>query len=357
MATKTKAKQEPRAIEQGYDWLRMPDDKLLDGIRNYTDKEQDAIIGVYRHVRRHHNASLEKLVELTGYAATTHYQVATAKYPGSVSNYAAKMADVLQKIADSGRANFVETRYTKDIRSVLSYAMRGDIEGGHMALVVGGTGRGKTYTTKQWMREQAGRCIYLDAPSSGGMGNFLSCLAGECGLSKKLTTQQMRDRIHKCFDRNTMLIVDEVGRMVPNSRSRKGLDQLEFIRRLHDLTGCPVVFLATDYFTSEGQFGGFTDFLEQLFGRFGEFLLIPKKVQTSEVKAVCKAFVPDADADLITIAKQIAGQPGKLRPLFDLFRQAAKLANAKKEELGASHLKAAHARRLSRLNRANEEDA
>jgi hypothetical protein len=91
--------------------------------------------------------------------------------------------------------------------------------------------------------------------------------------------------------------------------------------------------------------GAISDFLEQLLGRIEDPLYIPEKVSLQEAGDICRAFNADAEPDLIRLAQKIANSRGRVRVLFALLRDAAKLAAHKKQPLGADHLKAAQALR------------
>jgi|GEM_PF-3191927 len=318
---------------------------------------REAAYRLVQYARQHRPADPEvHLEELTNYSPGTWYQVCTGRYgvgehPGNLGRFTRALKKALKRIAESSNAGFVDTWVTKEIESICDYALAGNLRGGLMGLVIGGTGRSKTEAALHWARNQDSRVVYLDCPVGGGLGGFRNALAKACGISARLSWGEVDARLYRHFDSSTMLILDEVGRLMPTGKSNN-VQILEWIRRLYDDRRCPIVCLATDVFAHALKAGRMQDFLEQLLGRFGEFLRVPHKADDDELAAIIRAHLDrnrKATPELMELARTIADGPGALRPVFELLGQANKLAVAKKVPLDHTHLEAALERRKRRL--------
>ena len=239
---------------------------------------------------------------------------------------------------------------TRKIFETLDYAMAGDMDGGRIVLISGDSRRGKSHAVRQWARlNNHGRSLYIDCPESGGMRALLREVAQVVGVNQNRNTSDLRERVIKSFNRRRILIVDEILRVLPRHSDTRPV-QLEFIRRLHDVTKCAIALVATPVFRHEMEHGYMRAYLEQLLGRIADPLEIPGNVFAAEARDICRAFAGSAPGEeLVKLAQRIANEPGKLGVLFELLRQASIGAKKRGENLSAAHLSAAYKRRKDRI--------
>ena len=335
------------------DSIDIPDNVLMEGIKGYKKKDQEDLLWLLTYGAEKVQ-SRDALCSLLGCDWTTVVRICSGKYGASIKGFMAKVRDLKRRAADNTETGFVETLVTKKISAALDYALAGNLRGGHMVLISGPSGRSKTETVKEWCRNNNhGKSIYVDAPVSGGLRALLQEIARKTRITGNLTTDEMSNRIFKSFNRNRILILDEVVRLLP--KGKRIPTELEFVRRLHDTTGCAVALIATPTFLNEASKGRLRIFFEQILGRLDP-LQIPLTVFKAEVRDICGAFCKGAvPADLVKLGSHIANQPGRLRVFFDLMQKASFLAGRKKEKLSAKHLQTAYNRRRNRNDWPTEE--
>jgi DNA transposition AAA+ family ATPase len=335
--------------DQQADAINIPDNQLLEGIKGYSAKDQQSLQWLFSWAGQE-LGSRQRLCEMLDSDWSTIVRISQGKYPASIASFMRKVRDLQRRVADTGPSTFVETSLTKRIFGILNYALAGDIEGGKLVLITGPSGRGKTSAAREWQRRNNhGHSIYIDPPESGGLRAFLMELSRACRISPGRKTVDLRDRIVRSFHPRRILIIDEVARLLPHGRSARLPTALEFIRRLHDAQHCAIALLATPVFSLELTSGRMRDYFEQLVGRISDPFVIPEKIARQECADIVTSFNKAPAADLVDLAHELADQVGRLRVLFELLRQAAVLAKAKKQPLNRAHLAAAAHRRQKRL--------
>lgn len=334
--------------EMSRDILNIPDNVLLDGIKGYSPDDQKDLEWMMSYARKELGNSRSRLCELLGTHYSTIFKICTGRYEASIRSFIEKVRDLRRRAVESGQAGLIETVVTRKIWNTLDYALAGDLSGGHMVMISGHTGRGKSFAGVSWCRSNNhGTSFYIDAPVGGGFRNFVVEIAKQAGVNTSRKTAELCERVTKSFNRRRIIVVDEVRRLMPG-RSGERIDQLEFLRRLHDVTGCAVALICTPIFRHEMEHGYLRDYLEQFLGRLSETIEVPEKVRRDECLEICRAFNKRADKALVDRAVQFANEPGRLRVLFDDLRKAQLLATRQGETLGEKHLHAAHQRRVSR---------
>jgi len=333
------------------DCINIPDNVLQKSIQGYSQEDQDDLQWLFSYATQELGNSRDRLCEILQADWSTVFRVATGSYPASIANFMEKVRDMKRRVnATVTDTGFVETMVSRKIFDVLDYALAGDINGGKIVLITGSSRRGKTTIIQEWCRRNNhGKSVYIDAPESGGMRAILYEIADACRVNKGRKTSDLRERVIGSFNRRRILIVDEIARLVPKNREPK-VTELEFLRRLHDKTGCAIAICATPVFEHMVDTSRMHDFLEQLVGRIAEPLKIPENVYRDECRAFLKAFGADqADKPLLDLTHQIANSTGKLGILFELLNQAAALAKATNTPLSHAHLSAAYKRRSNKF--------
>lgn len=330
------------------DIINVPDNVIQDGIRGYTEEQQDLLQWAVSYGRHELGNSRDRLCKAIGCDWTTLTRVLNGKYEASIESFCEKIIELQAVAAESMETGFVQTIVTRRITELLDYALSGDLDGGKVVMLVGPTGRSKTETVKNWCRQNNhGRSVYIDCPESGGLSAFFRELAKQTGVNPERSTNDLRDRLIKSFNRRRILVVDEVARLLPSRRVSKIPVELEFIRRLHDVRKCAVALVATPIFDHEMTSGWLQQYMEQLLGRC-EPLFIPADPRRDEIRDICAAYTKRPSRELITLAHQISKEKGRLRVLFDLMKKAGVVARKRSEDLDAKHLDAAYQRRKNR---------
>jgi len=331
------------------DTINIPDNVLLDGIKEYSEKDQDDLIWLMSWAGRE-LGSREQLCKMLVTDWSTVVRICQGKYSASIRNFMSKVREIRDHVTKGGAKTFVDTLVTRKIFDTLDYALSGDIDGGKIVLISGHTRRGKSKAVREWGRQNNhGRSVYIDCPESGGLRALMHDMGKACRVNTQRRTSDLRDRLIRSFNRRRILILDEVTRLLPSRGGRYAPTVLEFIRRLHDVTHCAIALVATPVFAREMEAGYLRDYLEQLLGRIAEPLYIPDKVYKSECRDFIASFRKNPPAELVSLTHRIANEPGRLGVLFELLHQANALAKKKREQLAGKHLAAAYQRRKKRF--------
>ena len=343
------------------DVFNIPDNIITKGIAGYEQKDQDDLLWLAAYTRTELGGSRSRVCDLLDTTWSTIWKILCGKYEAGIESFMELVRDLRRRAEENQNTGFIETPVTRKIFDVLDYAKAGDLDGGKMVMICGPSRRSKSAACQEWARQNNhGSTIYIDTPVTGGLRAFLLEIAKKTGQHRKKNTFELSDAIYESFGRRRMLIVDEVLRLMPTKKGERRPTELEYLRRLHDVTRCPIALAATPAFSEEMNSGWLREYLEQFTGRLADVLYIPETVRKDECRSICVAFTAKGKAAgeptpaLIQLAHKIANEPGKLGVLFELLRQSATLAKRRGEKLDERHLGAAHARRKGRYQFADE---
>ena len=317
----------------------------------YDERAVNAITWLIRYAEAN-KLSRQRVCELLEYDWTTITRIVDGSYPASPEELVGRIEDLKRRAEStvSAASDCAPTLVSRRIWDTLDYAQRGDLSGGRIVSICGPTGRGKTISVRDWVRRHHG-AVFVDCPV-GGRAPLIREIARRCGVARSGTGRldDLADGIAEAFSRHRMLVIDEVARLMPRSRTLPM--GLEFLRRLHDVTRCPIAIIGTELVTMSLTAGAYRDYLEQLLGRIVEPLEIPSRVYKSEITEICTAYATghNPSPELAALALAIANRSGKLRLLTELLAQAALLARRRGEDLDSIHLDAAIERRRSRYD-------
>ena len=205
-----------------------------------------------------------------------------------------------------------------------------------MTYICGPTGRGKTYTAEYWTeKNNHGRTHLVRCPSSCSRATLVKLIADSFGVSRTGSVADREQMLFRAVNRRHVLIIDEAGHLLNQAGSRS---PIEFLRDLHDITGCGICMIFTDVYLPEFTLGKNRDYFEQFVGRIEYPLEIPKTVRRDEIRAIVRSFVPDADKQFLDLAmSEASGRKGKLRTLFRDLTTAKDYAESKGQVMGFKH--------------------
>lgn len=237
------------------------------------------------------------------------------------------------------KTDFAENPIAQLIWAGLDYAVANN----SITLIEGDSGHGKTLCTGVWAKMDVnnhGKTVMTEANAVGGTQAFLAeiCSSVRIGVAHKSITM-MRAEIFRAFNANRMLIIDEATRLLP--RSNRGTpEKLEFLRELHDKTGCALALLATSRLGQE--LNGGTYIFEQVLGRIGMPIRLPSLLTEEHFRPIVVQYFPKPSKALLTSCGQVANnklprQQGRLRLLSQVLRLASRIASKKKTKLVEVH--------------------
>ncbi len=185
-------------------------------------------------------------------------------------------------------------------------------------LILGETGRGKTFTAQHWLAHQPGayvRCrTGCTRPKLARL--MAQALTGASSGSNEANEQRIIDFLDT--QDNYTIVIDEANYLIGNGSARKAEDALNFLRDIWDITHKGIALIITTYNLNHLRHGTLAGFLEQFRGRMGYNLQIPNRIlKKSEVEPIVRAYVDNPDQKLLAKAHEIAsGGDGKIRTLF-----------------------------------------
>lgn len=306
----------------------------LENWRSLDEATQKQLLWFHQHALDE-RLSLKDAAEALGYDASTIFRVLKGTYEGSWSNVC-KAINSYQRIAENRGTiqaqTFAENSLTRLIWAGLDYALANN----SVTLIEGESRMGKSIATRHWRdANNHGRSVLVTAPAFGGTKALLRDIAQTVGVNRNLSVPQMHESILRAFNKNRILLVDEAHRLLPSDRRQNPIN-LEILRDIHDRTGCGLALIATTRFGAELRKSEYM--FEQLLGRIGMPVRLPKNIKESDVLPILTQYVGRPGDRLIAVCLEIANALGRLGILVETLRVASRLAARSKTRLSEEHI-------------------
>jgi AAA domain len=296
-----------------------------------SDAQVDIMLWLVNFGRTERIQSVSALAKRVNVSQTTLLRTFNGNYGAELTNLCSKLTHFRTLTAE--RATFGEEPLVKDLRVVREISVFADMTriSATIGILFGPNQSGKSRTLKMIYTpsHNHGRTIYVEMPDGGGLRYFLEELMKACGISERKSIGEMKQRARRYFDPQTLLIVDEFHQTMIG-RGLKTVT-IEFIRQLHDRTGCPILICGTDVVNEELNNPKFKKFLGQLENRGVLRRFVPAKPYAEDVAALCKAYgfpkVIDPEAKKLVDAIAETNGIGKL---CKFLRMSKRLASNRK---------------------------
>jgi DNA transposition AAA+ family ATPase len=271
--------------------------------------------------------------EALGYDRSVLFRVLKGTYEGSWKNVVSAVLSYRKILSERTliqRTEFAENSISRLVWGGLDYAVANN----SITLIEGESGIGKSVSGRKWKEDNNhGRSVYVIAPVIGGAKALLREICAAIGANKNQNVPQMLESIRRAFNKNRILIVDEAQRLLPTDR-RSSPVMVEYLRDLHDRTGCALAFIATSRLSEqlkkmEYQF-------EQVLGRIGMPVRLPRKLSEKDFAPVIRQYVKVPSARLLSTCEAIvnarvldgdgANDLGRMRVLGEILKMASRIA-------------------------------
>lgn len=273
--------------------------------------------------------TLEEAATAVGYDKNNVYQVLKGIYAGNYENFCKRIRSY-RKIAE-GRAKiqnaeFSPNRNTELIRNALDYTMSSNT----ICLITGETGLSKSMTVEAWRSDNNhGRTVVVSATEICPVKGSIQAVAKAVGVNKNGSIIYMRDSIHRAFNKNRMLVVDEAQNLLPDDK-RSNPRALEFFRRLHDATKCGLALVASVRF--EQQMAQLHYHFEQVLGRIGLKVRLYPELNEADVEPIVSQYFAVVTQQVMQTSLLIVNDKepdfrGRIRALVEILRLTSRIAS------------------------------
>ncbi len=300
----------------------------LNNWREREPEERAELLWFHQHILDQ-ELSWEEASKALGYDRSTLFRLLKGTY--EAASWAKPIAAIrsYRKVAEQRatiqKQTFAENPVSRLIFAGLDYALANN----SITTIIGESRQGKSVCVDAWaIRNNHGRSVKVVAPPVGGIKMLMRCIAGKVGANKNQSLIQLLESLHRAFDRNRILIVDEAHRLLPNDARTVNPALLEMLRDLHDQTGCALALVATARFSERLKNGSYQ--FEQLVGRIGMPIRLPKTLTKKDVMPILVQYLADPSDEMIETLVQIANRPGRLGIVVETLKVASRIAKAKK---------------------------
>ena len=292
-----------------------------------------------------------------GYSGTTVYRILKGDYQGSLDEVCSSIAR-WKRICDERqtitRVTFVETATARKIWQICDAANLYQ----SVAVIYGDSQIGKTWALQEYAaRHNHGQTRYVRLPAAAGVQMLIRNFAHACGISPKSSFEQLRERVVRATDENTLWLVDELHQAFSTYQRHSRVACLELVREIHDLTGCGMVLCGTHIAREEIENGQHKEMLAQLRRRGIFRLQLPAFATWPDRLAIARHFgLKDTpEGQVRDLVDQIIHRSG-LKAYTSYLQAATRLASRRKTPVDWRHFQAAHDA-IARLSLADASDA
>lgn len=293
-----------------------------------TEAQSDTIWWFFSHCKEH-GTSFPAAAELIGYKAdTTLRRLFVGDYGAKVDNVVAKIQDyrsVYEERSTYKDVLFVETRTAQRIWQACDAALISQT----VVFLVGDSQIGKTAALQEYQRRNNhGKTRYVRVSSSTSFTHLVKTVAKACLVSTRRNLDSMREKIMDSLTDRNLLIVDEVHMIFETVPDRNRVKMMEFLREIHDATGCGLVLCGTHTMKREIEEGIHAKALEQLRRRGTVELNLPPRPTWKDVETIAAQFglekPGDAARDVVRDVIYSSGLGKLIKHLQNGHRMAAK---------------------------------
>ena len=233
--------------------------------------------------------SLSETGKRIGYDASTVSKVLNGGYKGNWANVLDAVRRYRHLTAERAKmagADFVETSIWEKVRQTCDLALIHQMP----AMIIGPSQIGKTTALLEYRRRSEYMVRYVRMPAAPGFRSAIEAIADACGVTTRVKTDQLRRRIARALDNRSLLVIDELHQLAISSGGSTAMKIMEYIRELHDVTGCGLVVCGTRSLEQDLIQGPLKGWLEQFVERCIKRLELPDDVPASDLEKIAEAY-------------------------------------------------------------------
>lgn len=215
-----------------------------------------------------------------------------------------------------------------------------------IAFLFGDTQIGKTTALRRYAEANKSKSVhYVRLPASSGVQLAAQEIAVACFISRKGCFAHLRERILHALNENSTLIIDELHQVFLSYQKTSAVKVFEFLREIHDRTGCGMVMCGTHVLKEEVEGGKLSMMLEQCRERGIIQVDLPKKPPMRDLYAIAAAFglpKPKRGDKEYQLCSQIVREHS-ISHYVKYLQAASRMAARNHEALNWNHFIQAHA--------------
>lgn len=308
-----------------------------------TTEQIDSILWLLNYGRAQRLSSVTALAERLNVSGSTLSRVFAGKYGAGLASIVADIDHFRALHAE--RAGFGDRIVCEDLNVVKDIADFCDLTRASQTIAIlwGPNQSGKTWALEKIYapKNNHGRTIFVRMPVGGGTRLFLEEILRACGISERKSYSEMKQRVLRYFDPQTLLIIDEFHQAMIGRTLRT--TTVETVREIHDLTGCGVVICGTDVLPDMISNPRFVKLLGQTDNRGVLRRRVPPTPYREDVQALCKAYgFGDPHGEARKLVQEIASTNG-IGKLCKFFMMSKRLASKRRQPVTWQHFLDTHA--------------
>lgn len=218
-----------------------------------SEEDGEEVFWLYSYAQEYHLKEADLAAKMGAYDKNTLYQVFRGSYGVQKDGKYSSWANIIKAIRAFKAVELEEMKKKNigiietEVKKTVFQACTAALNDGMPAFIYGASQIGKTTALMEFQRlHNHGRTVYLRMGSGWTRARLVRELALRFGNGVKATKcWALEDAIHRTFTRYNLLIVDEFHLAFTTLRRDRVAELLEFIRGIHDRTGCGIVMCAT----------------------------------------------------------------------------------------------------------------
>lgn len=316
---------------------RIPAYKVAERTERFPEEQRKAIRALHAYYYDT-GKSVAEIGALIGYDGGNVSKIFSGTYTGNldaVVHAISRFLRLSEERSSVNKAPYIKTALYHEIEEVCQAALVYQ----KLAFIYGESQVGKTEALLQYTSEHKHETTYVEMPVGGAMTHFTVALADRLRLSSTQRDGILQLNIMRSLGPSNLLIVDETSRAL-QARTYRGatLRTMDFIRALHDNTGCGIVLCGTNVFRDQMADKALAKFLNQFNRRTIIRRQLPDVPSRADLNAFARHYsLEAASGDAYELQKMIVRQHG-LGVWLTTLRAAANKASKEKRPLTWEHV-------------------
>lgn len=310
---------------------------------SFTQRQADLIWWFFCMCREKAWSSRQAASSIGLSSPSTISRLFACNYGASVAAICDRIERYKRSLEERGSANdmpFVETSISRAVEKVCKAAWLSQ----SVAFIWGESQTGKTYALRHYQAtHNHGQTKFIRIPTAATIQIAASVIARACAVAHESDWSKLRGRIMKAVDSQNLVIVDEAHQLFTTAADKQAKKVLEFLREVHDLSGCGLVLCMTNMGRDAIETSSLAPVFKQLSRRGIVKLQLPDTAPLRDyLDIAANAFsLPPPDAAALETVKHIR-VAGGIGVFCKYLQMARRLADNKEETLAWSHFLAAY---------------